>query len=65
MDITGTTHLILSRSPGQSIVIDGRIVVTIEEVRNYTVRLGIRAPIDVTVHRAEIQERIEKEGEST
>ena len=50
--------LILSRKNEQTIVIDGRITITVLEVRGNVVRLGIDAPREVAVHRGEIHERI-------
>lgn len=50
-------HLVLSRKRGQRIVVgDGpdRIVMTIIEVRGDRVRVGIRAPRALTVHREEV-----------
>ena len=50
--------LVLSRKRGQAVVIDGRIVVTILGVRGVDqVRLGIEAPADVSIVRAEVAER--------
>ena len=50
--------LILSRKVGEGFVIDGRIVLTILEVRGADqVRLGIAAPADVSLLRAEVAER--------
>ena len=46
--------LVLTRRPNQSIVIGGGIVVTVLEVRGDQVRLGIKAPRDVDVHRDEV-----------
>ncbi|HLU41604.1 MAG TPA: carbon storage regulator CsrA [Microthrixaceae bacterium] len=50
--------LILSRRLNESIVISDDIVVTVLEVRGDQVRLGIRAPRHVTVHREEVQREI-------
>lgn len=50
--------LILSRRLNESIVISDDIVVTVLEVRGDQVRLGIRAPRSVTVHREEVQREI-------
>ena len=50
--------LVLARKVGEGVVIDGRIVVTILEVRGADqVRLGIEAPADVSILRAEVAER--------
>jgi len=46
--------LILSRKLNESIVIDGRIVVTIVRVEGDVVKLGIQASRDVPVHRQEV-----------
>lgn len=50
--------LVLTRKLNQSIVINDNIEVVVLEVRGEQVRLGIRAPKDVTVHRKEIYEQI-------
>ena len=50
--------LVLARKAGERFVIDGRIVVTILEVcGTQRVRLGIEAPADVSILRAEVAER--------
>ncbi len=46
--------LVLSRKEDQVIVIDGRIRVTVVEIRGGHVRLGIEAPRDIPVFRSEI-----------
>ncbi|AEE44843.1 carbon storage regulator CsrA [Cellulomonas fimi] len=46
--------LVLSRRVGERLVIGDDIVVTVIEVRSDGVRLGIDAPRDVRVHRAEV-----------
>ncbi|MEM1262367.1 MAG: carbon storage regulator CsrA [Pseudomonadota bacterium] len=53
--------LILTRRVGESVVIDDDITVTVLGVKGNQVRLGIRAPRDVSVHRQEIFERIQRE----
>ena len=50
--------LVLSRKPKESLVIDGRIVVTVVEVRGGKVRLAVEAPAEVAIHRSEVYERI-------
>ena len=52
--------LILSRKLNESIVIDGRIVVTIVRVEGDVVKLGIQASRDVPVHRQEVYEEIQR-----
>jgi len=53
--------LVLSRKRNESIVINGNITVTLVDIRGDKARLGIEAPNDVTVHRLEVQEAIERE----
>ena len=53
--------LILSRSVGEYISINQDITVRIVAVNGNHVRLGIEAPKDVTVHRAEVYERIRQQ----
>ena len=50
--------LVITRRPDQSIVIDGKIEVTILSIGKDGVRLGIRAPREVQVHRREVFEAI-------
>ena len=46
--------LVLTRRANQSIMIGDDVVVTVLEVRGDQVRLGIRAPRHVAVHREEV-----------
>jgi carbon storage regulator len=55
--------LILSRKPGESIVIDGRITVKIMRLEGDMVKLGIEAPIHVPVHRQEVYDEIQKNNQ--
>lgn len=54
--------LVLSRRVGERLVIGNDIVVTVLDVRSDGVRLGIDAPRDVKITRAEILEAIEREN---
>jgi carbon storage regulator len=54
--------LVLTRKVGQSIVIGDEIEVVVLEVRGEQVRIGIRAPKTVSVHRKEIYEQISDEA---
>lgn len=56
--------LVLTRKVNQSIVIGEGIEVVVLEVRGEQVRLGIKAPRDVAVHRKEIFEQIHNENEA-
>ncbi|MNE47624.1 hypothetical protein D3C80_1420360 [compost metagenome] len=53
--------LSFTRRAGESINIENEITVTVLDVSGNQVRLGIKAPKDVPVHREEIAQRI-KEG---
>ena len=56
--------LVLTRKPDQSIMVGNEIEITVLEVRGEQVRLGIRAPRTVTVHRKEVFEQIKLENQS-
>ena len=56
--------LVLSRETSEQIVINHNIVITIVQVRGNVVRVGIEAPRDVPVHRAEIEQEITRQGRS-
>jgi carbon storage regulator len=49
--------LVLSRSPGESILIGDNIKVTVTQVRGDHVRLGIEAPENVKILRSEVPDR--------
>ena len=60
--------LILTRRVGETLVIGDDVTVTVLGVKGNQVRLGVNATRDISVHREEIYERIQKEkegGEST
>jgi carbon storage regulator len=55
--------LVLSRGIGQSVNIGGSlIIVKVISIKGDKVRLGIDAPKSMTVHRAEVQQRIDNGG---
>ena len=60
--------LVLSRHRDESIIIGDDIVITIVDIRGDKVRLGIAAPIEISVHRQEVYDANsarESSGEST
>jgi len=52
--------LVLTRKVGESVVIDGQIVVSVLRLEGDTIKLGIQAPADVSVHRQEVYEEIQR-----
>jgi carbon storage regulator len=48
--------LVLSRKPGEKVHIGEDIVLTVLEVRGSRIRIGIDAPEDTTIARAELNE---------
>jgi carbon storage regulator len=55
--------LVLSRQRDESIIIGDNVVVTIVDVRGDRVRLGIEAPREVSVHRREVYDAIQRENQ--
>jgi carbon storage regulator len=53
--------LVLSRQKNESIIIGDDVEVTIVDVRGDKVRLGITAPKNISVHRREVYEAIQRE----
>lgn len=53
--------LVLSRKKNQSIVINDDIEVFVVDVVNDQVKLGIRAPQNVSIHRKEVYDNIKQE----
>ena len=49
--------LVLSRKLGERIVIGSNIELQVVEIRGHRVRLGLIAPLDVPIHRAEVPRR--------
>ena len=53
--------LILTRKPGEKIIIGDDVTVTVVSVKGKQVLLGIDAPLEIEVHREEVYLRILKE----
>lgn len=53
--------LILTRRLTESLIIGGDVKVTVLGVKGNQVRLGVDAPREISVHREEIQKRIDDE----
>ena len=56
--------LVLTRRANQSIMIGADVVVTVLEVRGDQVRIGIKAPRSVDVHREEVFAALQKANRS-
>lgn len=57
--------LILTRRVGETLMIGDSVTVTVLAVNGHQARVGIKAPIDISVHREEVYVRIqEQEGAS-
>jgi len=52
--------LVLSRRVGESVVIGDEVTVTVLEVRGDVVRVGVKAPRHVAVHREELWRELEE-----
>ena len=54
--------LVLSRQRDESIIIGDNVVITIVDIRGDKVKLGIEAPREISVHRQEVYEAIQREN---
>ena len=59
--ITEDGMLVLSRNTEQTIMIGDDVEIKVVDIRGGKVRLGITAPQNVSVHRREVYDRIERE----
>lgn len=57
--------LVLTRRVGETIIIDDNIEVKVMAVKGNQVRLGIKAPDNIAVHREEIYLRLQEESDET
>jgi len=58
----GYEMLVLSRKPGERIHIGDDITVTVLEINGRLVRIGVEAPRQIGIFRAEIKDQIEREN---
>ena len=55
--------LILTREIGKSIIIDNNIKICVLGFTKRQVKLGIEAPKNISVHREEIQQKVDNENQ--
>jgi carbon storage regulator len=56
--------LIITRRPGERIVLGDDVVVTLMEISGQTARIGIAAPQEMPVYREEIWEAVKAENQA-
>jgi len=56
--------LVLSRKHDEQLIIGDSVVITVLEIRRDKVRLGIEAPAEVSVHRQEVYDAIQRQAQS-
>ncbi|PLX18719.1 MAG: carbon storage regulator [Candidatus Muiribacterium halophilum] len=56
--------LVLTRKKNQSIIIADDIEVVVVDIKGDQIKLGIKAPKSVSVHRKEVYEEIQRENEA-
>lgn len=54
--------LVLTRKKNQSIMINDNVEVVVVDIKGDQVKIGIKAPRNITVHRAEVYEEIQREN---
>ena len=52
--------LVLSRKTAESIIIAGQITIKVLSVHGQSVKIGIEAPADVSIRRAELEQLLAK-----
>jgi carbon storage regulator len=56
--------LLLTRTIGETIIIDGDVKITVSDIQGNHIKLAIDAPKEVKVYREEIYERMQAEADN-
>ncbi len=54
--------LILTRRLGESIIIEDNIKITVVDINNQQIKLGIDAPRHITINREEVAKKVKEEN---
>jgi len=54
--------LVLTRKPGEGIIVGDDVKITIVEIKGAGIRIGIEAPADKKIYRQEVYDRICREN---
>ena len=54
--------LILTRKLGESIIIEDNIKITVVDINNQQIKLGIDAPRHITINREEVAKKVKEEN---
>lgn len=54
--------LVLTRKKNQSIMINDNVEIIIVDIKGDQVKIGVKAPRNISVHRAEVYEEIQREN---
>lgn len=57
--------LVLSRGQNESVMIGECIEITVSEVKGKKVKLGIKAPVHIPVHRKEVYEQLHSNAQQS
>jgi carbon storage regulator len=55
--------IILTRKLGESIIIEDNIKVTVVDINNQQIKLGIDAPKHITINREEVAKKVKEENQ--
>ncbi len=55
--------LILTRRLGESIIIEDNIKITVVDINNQQIKLGIDAPKHITINREEVAKKVKEENQ--